>query len=370
SPLSEQQREKVWSISCDGMREMSDLIQEKLRAIVDQSDLDEISRLEPVQSGKVDPTYRVFFANGRCCFIKYAGDTVEAGCFGQKLIQKPRRRLSTERRALKRLREHHLDTEVDLPEVVFFDKKTLTLILSAVCAGGRSLLDDLKHGRFDPAVAGTATSFLAGCHALSSPVNPVWGDHETDLTHWEKMLDLRTGGIKSESFSKQVRQSLEALKHLSIEASKKRDRAQLLILDYVPKNILLGKRRMGVIDFERCSTIGDPAFDFGLFLGNIIFWGLVTNSGNACRSAIETSLKVYQERFGKEWFSCRARVAAFSGVALLVQMREEGTLITQRIDKTLMKTAETLLSRGRCQDEEIDEIMIRAASGQLVIGSS
>ncbi len=363
--LNEQQRAKVWSISYDGMRELSEIIQEKVRAVIDQRDLGEISDLKTVQSGTIDPIFRVLFKDGRCHFIKYAGDTVESGCFGQELTQKPRRRLATERRALKRLRDHRLDAEVDLPEVVLFDKKMLTLVLTEVCPGGRFLLDDLKKGRFDPTVAGTASRFLARCHALPAPIKPVWGDKETDLLHWKRMLNLRTVGIKLEAFPEQVGQKLESLKYLSDEASKNRIRPQLLILDYSPKNILLGKNKVGVIDFELCSTIGDPAYDFGLFLGHYILWGLLTSSASSCRMVLEAGLHVYRKELGNEWLSLRARVVAFAGAAIIDSITRRGNVGIQGNTRALAKTATALLSWGLHQDGEIDEVMISAADGRL-----
>ncbi len=362
--LNTAQRAQVWNVCRDGMRETGDIIQKKVREIIETHNLGDIEEMSSVCGGKLDQVYRVSFKDGRRYFAKYAGDTVGAECVGKKLKLKPKRRLSVERRALNRLRDNRID-EVDLPEVVLFDKETLTLVLTEVCPGGRSLLVDLKKGLFDPKVAGQASHFLARCHTLVAPIAPVWGDRDTDLLHWRTMLALRTVGIETGPASWQIRNDLAALKRASDTASEQGDRNRLLILNDVPHNILLGTQRIGVIDFELCSSIGDPAYDLGLFLGDYIFFGLTTQSGYSGQIALQEALNAYRQRVGNRWVAMRARVVSFAGAAMLSRLMGHRRMDVHPVEPRIFSTAAALLSSGLREIEEIDSILGNAISGRL-----
>ncbi|MFQ5589503.1 MAG: phosphotransferase, partial [Nitrospiria bacterium] len=295
--LSEAQRARVWRVCREGMREISEIIQEKVRTVLMNHNLGDIEKITSARDGKLDPVYRVRFKDGRRYFVKYAGDTVTPGTLGERFSLKPKRRLSTERRALNRLKEKGVN-EVDLPEVVLFDKATLTLVLTEVCPGGKSLQENLKAGIFDPAVAGKAARFLARCHTLPAPIKPVWGEHETDLRHWKEMLALRTVNMAKNGLPKTIQGQLERLCDESHQAAQKKDPHRLLILDCVPKNILLSEGAIGFIDFELSSSIGDPAYDLGLLLGHYILWGLITTPGTSGQKSLKEALHAYRQHVG------------------------------------------------------------------------
>ncbi len=362
--LTTAQRAQVWDICRDGMRETGDIIQEKVRTIIEAHNLGDIQEIHSVCGGKLDQVYRVSFKDGRRYFVKYAGDTVGSECVGENLRLKPKRRLSAERRALNRLRDNGID-EVDLPDVALFDKDTLTLVLTEVCPGGTPLLNDLKKGLFDPRVAGQASHFLARCHALAEPIAPVWGDRDTDRLHWHTMLALRTVEIQTEAVSTPIRNELAALKHASQTASEQTGGNRLLILDDVPKNILLGPQRIGVIDFELCSSHGDPAYDLGLFLGDYILFGLITGSGHSAQLALQEALNTYRRRVGQRWMTMRSRVVSFAGAAMLYHLMGPRRMVVQSCEPRVVRTAVTLLSSGLGEVKEIDSILGSAISGRF-----
>ncbi len=362
--LNPAQRASVWEVCRDGMRETGEIIREKVQGLIDKNNFGDIKEISSACGGKLDQVYRVRFKDDRRYFVKYAGDTVGSGCWGEKLRFKPKRRLSAERRALCRLSDNRID-EVDLPEVILFDKETSTLVLTEVCPGGKPLLDDLKKGLFDPRVAGQASHFLARCHTLAEPISPVWGDKETDLLHWKKMLALRTVEIKTDAVLEQVRNDLTALKCASEKASEQTGGNRLLILDDVPKNILVGKHRIGVIDFELSSSVGDPAYDLGLFLGDYILLGLITASGHSGQIALREALNAYRQRVGDRWLNMRSRVVSFAGAAILYHLTGDRRMDFQPFEPRFLKTAAALLSSGLGQVEEIDPILGSAISGRL-----
>lgn len=362
--LTTAQRAQVWDICRDAMRETGAIIQEKVRAIIETHNLGDIQEIHSVCGGKLDQVYLVLFKDGRRYFVKYAGDTVGVECVGENLRLKPKRRLSAERRALKRLRDNGID-EVDLPDVALFDKDTLTLVLTEVCPGGTPLLDDLKNGLFDPRVAGQASHFLARCHTLAAPIAPVWGDRDTDRLHWHTMLALRTVEIKTDVISAAIRNELAALKHASEAACEQMGGNHLLILDDVPKNILLGPQRIGVIDFELCSSHGDPAYDLGLFLGDYILFGLITGSGDSAQLALQEALNTYRRRVEQRWMTMRSRVVSFAGAAMLYYLMGSCRMVVQSCEPRVVRTAAALLSTGLGEVKEIDSILGSAISGRF-----
>jgi len=361
--LSAAQREGVWTVCRDGMKEISEIVQEKIRSILAKKEMGEISEISSAREGKLDPVFRVCFKDGRRYFVKYAGDTVASESWGERLSLKPKRRLSTERRTLNRLRENGVNEAV-LPEVVLFDKETLTLVLTEVCPGGQSLSAYLKKEIFDPIVARQAGRFLAKCHRLPSPIAPVWGDTESDRRHWKKMLILRTEGINSADLSEQVRNDLKGLKRVSEQACEQTTGNRLLILDYTPKNILVYQRKIGVIDFELSSSIGDPAYDLGLFLGHYVLSGLIAASDSSAQSAIFEALDAYRRNVGQAWPEMRGRVVSFTGAAMLSLLMGDRPKELHIYKRDLFYKAAQLLSAGLGQSVDIDSILSSTLAGR------
>ncbi len=339
--LSEAQRESVWLICRTGMREMNDVIEEKLRALLDPKLVGDYQELSCVVPGKMDPVFRLRRFDGTCLFVKYAGETAESGSLGVPFKPKPRRRLSTERRAIKCLRAN-LRSDVDIAEVVYFNKESSTLVLGEVCPNGERLQDRLRAGVFDPALTMQASRFLAACHTMAGNVPALWGEQETDLRHWRAMLSLRTVEIESTLLSPKLREYLQSLR-LSSESARRKG---FFLLDYCPKNILVRDDKIGVIDLELCSSDGDPAYDLGIFLGHYVLWGLRANSSNSCCAAIREALKVYELEVGAEWASIQPRVAAFAGASILHTVVRDRRIDVKGFESRLIATATGLLARG------------------------
>lgn len=358
------QRERVWTVCQEGMREISEIIQEKVRSFIIKNELGDIKEISSACDGKLDQVYRVRFKDNRCYFVKYAGDTVTSGSLGNKLSPKPKRRLSAERRALNRLRDHGIH-EVDLPEVVLFDKETLTLVLTEVCPEGRPLLEDMRKGLFDPNVASQASRFLARCHNLKTPIAPVWGDQKSDQQHWERMLELHTGGIKSGRLSERLCHGLKRLKRASKITTEETIGNRLLMLDCSPKNIFVEGQKIGVIDFELSSSIGDPAYDLGLFLGHYVLWGLIAPSHFSAQKALQEAINVYRDKIGDLWSDIYPRVLAFTGATVLYQVIESDQNNFKKYELGLIRTAEALISFGLDQLEPIDQVLSSAISGKF-----
>jgi len=357
SHLTRIQQETIWTISQQGMREIGEIFQEKIRLLLDTIPLGSIQELRTTSVGKMDPVFCAQFTNWRRLFLKYAGDTVGTGIFGKRFSPKPRRRLATERRALKWLRTH-LSSNVEIPEVVYFEKKTWTLALSEVGQNGTSLRDNLQKGIFNPTIAGKASQFLAECHTISHPVPPLWGDAEADHQHWKKMLARSTTEFTSKEFSQDVRNNLTTLMLASEEASESR----FINLDFQPKNILIGKGNIGVIDFEMSSNFGDPAYDLGSFLGHYVYWILASSTDTSWQKAIHSALHAYQHAVGNLWERINLRVVAFIGTMLLNILAREDRSFNRDLADRVMQAGTFLLAQGINQQGEPGQILCETIS--------
>lgn len=338
--LSVEQGERVWTICRNGLRPMSEIVEEKLRSIIDPQLRTQIDTLTCMVPGKLDPVFRAQLREGRSLFIKYAGDTTETGKVGDRLKPKPRRRLGAERRALNYLRARALD-KIELAEMISFDKETLTLIQSEVCTSGTSLQDQVQTGEFDPQVAAAVAHFLAVCHTVTGKMPALWGEHETDLHHWQAMLALRTSDIAASWVSAKSHYHLQQLKTTSDAAQ----RSGFFHLDYCPKNIRISQGKVGVIDLELCSSIGDPAYDLGILLGHYMLWGLRSSSGDACQVAISAAINSYRQQVGPAWEQMSSRVVAFAGASILAALVQDEQRVLRGFAQQLAHTAGVLLSQ-------------------------
>lgn len=322
--LSVAQRQALWACCNDGLRDIPKVMQAKVQTILHAAAIPAAAPPAIVRSGKVDPVFRLRQPDGRHYYVKYAGDTVVEGAVGDPFEPKPRRRLGTERRALNYLHKTLPPNTVALPEIIYFDKTTRTIVLSEVCPGGRSLQHALAHGRFDATVAARLGSLLARLHQPSPALRPFWGEDETDLAHWRTMLAWRTTQIDCPSMPPDRAAQLAELYRHSDEAR----RPGFFHLDCVPKNIRLGSHepqvrkngapvQLGFIDFELCASIGDPAYDLGILLGHYLFWGITTNRGQHCSCAWQTMVATYQTQTAECTATLLARARSFAGAALL-----------------------------------------------------
>lgn len=352
SHLTDNEAQEVWKVCLCGKREIGEVIQEKVRAFIIRTGLGEIEDLRRAGQNTIDPVFRVRLKNSPAFFIKYAGDALGTEELGNVHMLKPRQRLSVERKALKWLRAH-LSGDVEIPEVVYFEKKTWTLALSEVGQQGTSLLDQLQNGIFNRTIAARAAQFLAECHMISHSVPPLWGDAVADHQHWKKMLDQKTVELTSNEFPQDVRNHLRTL----MLASEKASETIFMNLDFQPKNILIGKKHIGVIDFEISSSVGDPAYDLGSFLGHYVYWILVSSTDTSWQKAIQNALHTYQHVVGNLWERMNGRVAAFTGAMLLHILVCGGRSLNKDIAERVRQAGMILLAQGIPPEKEPDPIL-------------
>ena len=339
--LSSTQKNQVWELCQSHRQEISHLLQQKIVALIQQHQLGELNKLQAAGHKKLDQVFIAQFSDRSSLYLKYAGDTLvdDTGKVNDKITQpKPRRRIATERRTLQRLRDYQLDT-VELAELVLFDKATWSSAQTEVLAKGNTLQDELISARFDPAIASKISHFLANCHNAPA-MPPVWGEIETDQQHWQTMLERNTTGLSLEPRWHHLKPHLQQLKQASQLASSN----HLYLLDLKPSNIRIQDNTVGIVDFELCSTVGDPAFDLGRLLADYLSWGISTESITACADAISAILSRYQQTF-KAWGQISTRLLAFCAVGLLKHSENK----TSKLCSRHYEVAEKILNAPYCE---------------------
>jgi tRNA A-37 threonylcarbamoyl transferase component Bud32 len=356
--LSPAQCEEVWQICYQNMREMHDIAKDKIREIIEQQGIGEIDNIHIAKNAKPDEIHCVQLTTGKRLFVKYANDTVKAAKLGQPLSLKPRARLYVERRALKWLASHS-DYDIKLPDVIYFENKSKTLVLSEVLPNGHFMEDDLKKGNFDSLVLRKISAFLANCHRTPIQVDPFWGNPEAELQHWKNLLSLRTVGLQHLNLSEQVKHDLAKLKC----ASSKATQLGFFHLDFCPKNIRLFDNEIGIIDYELSSSIGDPAYDFGFLLGHVLFWGIITSAHFDSQQALQSAVSIYRKEIGHSWLVIYPRIVPFSGAAILYCLNNNKQ--SRQMETHLLNIAAALLEQKMDFLEDIFQIFYRVINHEF-----
>ncbi len=340
--LTRDQRLQVWYLCRQGMHSMRTIAQERITNLVQNRQLGEIEGIDSTKPDKIDEVLRVQLKNGKRLFVKTTHDTPKAASWNDAIGLKPRDRIYVEKRALKWLTTLDLDG-IEIPRVIYFDNQTRTLILNEVCRNRPTLLQALEQDRFSPASAKQFAAFLARCHHPSeSPPPPFRETRKADDAHWRVLLTLHTTGMMSPQLPTSMEQQLKKLQAISLNASQ----PGFFHLDYKPENIFVTPDNIGIIDFERCCSVADPAFDLGYLLGNCWFWAIINCAEKNCLHSVQTLFEHYQAQTGNLSLSLIHRISAFAGTVILRQLRHERShnlLPTMR--KHLIKTAGMLMDK-------------------------
>ena len=196
----------------------------------------------------------------------------------------------------------------------------------------------------------------------SENLRPMWGDNEADLRHWQQMLARRTVGLAKDGILPLARRDLDILMQASLEAS---DR-HFLHLDYSPRNILVSDGKLAVIDFELCSSVGDPACDLGYFFGHYVLWGFSTSARQSCQAALREMFGTYRKRVGDLWLGMHRRVVAFAGAGLLDSVIRDRQVETMGFENQLISTAVALLATGESRTDEPALLLSDAVAGRFI----
>ena len=248
--------------------------------------------VDAIETGKMNYVFRVQTDKG-IFFLKQALSKAKADkTLGSTLRTISSRRLEYEKTCISEL-SALLPDGTEIPSVHYYDPASHILLLSDVAGdGGRLLESVLFEGIFDVWTASAVGRFLGAMHRRTwGAQRCIRGDRRNDRKNWVRFLEMRTKGIFDDRISSQI---LVALENLYQQTLRRHSYDVLIWMDCCPKNVIVRKdRKIGVIDFELASWIGDPAYDLGFFIGHYFIHAIQNNVPATSLQAIAGSIRAY-----------------------------------------------------------------------------
>ncbi len=309
--LSHTATSKIWSLCTNAMRSREALATIHIERVLAKTAI-VCAQIEAATRDSHDPTFRVFTKSGAQIFVKYAHDAISTASFDSTDTLKPRRRLWAERAALKALRSIARHA-IRVPEVLHFDKDARTLVLNDALCNSLHFRAAIMDGLFTQVLARECAKFLADCHNITLPGGTLWDDELEEKQRWADALVRHFSTLSQSTHSKPERNTLEILKMQCETACT----GGLMHLDLCAKNIRVRKGHAAIIDWERCSTIGDPAFDLGTLLGHYVLLAIPHVSGRDAVDSVIQAIAAYLSRSTQEETTFTQRTLAIVGTVLL-----------------------------------------------------
>lgn len=335
--LSDEQKNEVWKLCHQGMRSMSAIARQRMEWLIPTLGLGTIDGIDSTRPDKTDETLRVRLADGSRLMVKSAHDTPKSACWRDPRGLKPRERVYVEKRALKWLACLE-PQDVHLPQLITFHNPTRTLILSDICPDSDPLSRELEQGLINFQKGCMAVDFLAWCHRRSLIPPPFRETNKADRRHWKKLLQHHTTDLISGDISPSLAVALNELYRDSLRAT----REGFFHLDYTPANLFV-EQKLGIIDFERCSSVADPAFDVGTLLGHYCFTGVISDREKASAITAEAMLDQYLGAMKEPFQPLKYRVLAFTAATILSLLRDHKESLPLLTAKRLLATASRLM---------------------------
>lgn len=273
STLSDSDRLAIWDRCREALCPIEEWAASRVRAGVVAFNAGTPSKVESLRAGTLDPAFRITLADGRRLVGKYAGDTVDDEAFDDPRRPKPRRRLQVEARALAFVGSADRDGAPGngvVPAVVAFDKRMSILLLTDIGSDARSLETALGQGELDSPVARALGDWLGRQHARVPPPKPLWGSADADRAHWLRALERATAHGRSGALPHALRERLDN----AVRASEAAASNGLRLLGFSARSIRLVTDGIAIVDFERASSFGDPAFDLATMLASYAYGGV------------------------------------------------------------------------------------------------
>ena len=286
--LSAEQKGTIWAGCRNSLRPVSEIIKPKIRAALADRYATSLHSLDCCNPQSIDPVFRFRDVSGDNFTVKYAGDTTVAGGFAEQAVPKPARRLAVEKRALRHL-ARHLDTSIWRPAVDFYDRQKRIIVLTRPPVTATNIDVELRSGVFDTASAAASASLLSRLHQCSLPKEPFWRDRGADRDHWQVLIDGL--GIRGNRKLRELGRS-----DLGLRLSTAGAQPCVLHLNFIPRHLWRIEGRVGIENFERACSFGDPAFDIATFVSAYILSGVQCNAMARCLSAVEAFLTTYKHR--------------------------------------------------------------------------
>lgn len=339
SALSDSDRLAIWDRCREGLRPIDEWAASRVRAgVAAASNLGVPSQIEPLGANTLDPAFRITLADGRRLIGKYAGDTVDDEAFDDPRRPKPRRRLQVEARALafvasaERNGASACGVTIVVPAVVAFDKRMSTLLLTDIGSDARSLETALGQGELDSGVARALGDWLGQQHARVPPPKPFWGSADADRDHWRRTLECATAHGRSRAQPHILSKRLDDV----VRASEAAASNGLRLLGFDARAIRLVTDGIAIVDFERASSCGDPAFDLATMLASYAYGG-VCGQGTieAVDEAASQLAEGYRNVVKQDDFALVARARGLAACVLLTRVASTADVDSVRRSRAL-----------------------------------
>ena len=252
----------------------------------------EILDIKTIETGMMNYVIRIQTSKG-IFFLKQARTKAKAGnALGPALQTISVQRLEFEKKCISEIRAI-LPDGIEIPTVHHYDPESHLLILSDVAGNDGKLLEtNLQAGLFEGSTATAIGQFLGAMHRFTwGTRSSVRGSRQNDKNNWERFLRMRTIDASDERLPLAVQQELA---HLCESTHQHHSNNVLIWMDCCPKNVIVRTNdKIGVIDFELASWIGDPAYDLGFFIGHYLIHALQQNRLAKVLPIIVSSIQAY-----------------------------------------------------------------------------
>lgn len=240
---------------------------------------------------------------------------------GKDLASIPQERIQYEDKYIETIGKH-LPKEIELPQILKYDKENNILVVSDVKKDGFLLETSMLDGNFNEKTAYNLGKFLGISHKVTYDKKIVLrGNEEEDLSNWHVFLNMRTRGILQKGdFPEDVKSELNKF----YDAVKEKHTYDVVInMDVCPKNVFERKNgSVGIIDFELAGGVGDPAYDLGFLMGHYLLIGAIKKEKiEDAIKAMKQVLKGYDEEMqGLKDKDYDKRVIKYAGAVMVYRI--------------------------------------------------
>ncbi len=309
--LSFRDKVEFWEECKKRLRPIDEVVRAKISCSLEGGPVATDSLLYLVDPPAVDPVFESRGPGGEVRIIKYAGDTTSAGSFGDRMVQKPARRIAVEKRATRYL-SAHLSRSIFPTRIDYFDREFRVLILVGRPAGATSVAASLSKGKFDVDIARRSGIVLAKIHGCRIPETGFWSDSPSDVGHWRTLIAT----LASRAMKGSETTGIDCVELQHLHSAARSARSQVMHLSFTPDVLWHQQDMVSFENLECAGNFGDPAYDVASMVSSYLAAGVEHGQQQDCLRAIEEFVCAYRSTSGSSDQSFRNRVAIYTACHL------------------------------------------------------
>lgn len=234
-----------------------------------------VIQLEPIDVGVLNYIFRVTCKDGQVFYLKQAlKNARKKDKIGPDLASVNPLRIKYEAEIIQKLSDLFSPEEpVVFPQIIAYDEENNILVSKDLQPEG-FLQSDLENGVIDLKVAANLGLYLGRQHNLSFGRNNILrGSKDGDHQNWLLFLNMRTCGVIPKS--NLTEEAIQEINGLYDHVRNNHAYDVVINMDCCPKNVLcLSDKRVGIVDLELASGVGDPAYDLGFLIGHYFLFAV------------------------------------------------------------------------------------------------